>query len=425
MFHRQPTSDFYLTGTSFYSSDSESDSDIEMASTVKRNTGAAKVHKKLAKFFKDSELKPNVFAENLKCFEAMFKVKPALWAAFAAQKKAFVPTATMEDKLKCAISIGDAAVQIRKEANMGLSVITTNNVSVTLQGLSAAEVTCLNELLTLLHKKMVVGGSVAPKTGDATQMVRDFLADMEIAKTTGIILPKYLKAHKIWAIYQHASQKGIDMSAIEKTGDNDWDDLVTVIENRKMEAKPNTEGATLNMANKFAVDTFAVTINHVRETVVEGERTLDNILKLLERVAAFTKSSSISSLAWDNFIKSKKNTAFTAFFANLTDGNTLYDNPGKLTKNRLIACAGCLFPSYDPTAIFCTNDRRTATPKLIAEIYTLEKENDDISPDPATTSTSEHLLHLLLCLGDNFSYANNRNHIPSSVRNTKFTILNL
>lgn len=412
----------YLSNTSFYSSDSDTDSDDNMATTVKRNTCSSKIHKKLSVFFTTNPVGANVYADNLRCFSAMYNVDPTLWTNYKTAKAAFSATSTLEERLNSAIAIGDAAVTIRTAAGMAMTVVTTSNTSVTLSGLNAPEIASLNELLTLLHKKMVVGGSAPAKAGDPKDMVNGFIHDMMIAKDIGSLPQKYYKPHKVWAIYQCAGQKKITMPDWEKSTDLAWNKIVDDIAKLSEDAKADTTGASLNMANKFAIDTFCVVINHYLDTMPENGRSLADLTKILSKVARFTQATSVSSLAWNNFIKAQP--LHKSFLASLTDGNLLYDNPGKLTKGRLMACAGCLYMSYDETAVFGTSNKTTNVPKLIAEIYNLEKESDEISPDSGVTSTSEHMLHLLLCLGENYTYAYNRNKIPHSVRNTKFQILN-
>lgn len=186
------------------------------------------------------------------------------------------------------------------------------------------------------------GGQVIAAKGDPTAMVHDFIHDLNLAKEIGILPDKYNKPHKVWAIFQHAEQKGIPIQ-YKKNGDKNWDAIVDNIDKLKVDAKPNTEGATLNMANKFAVDTFAATINHYVVTIPEAERSANKLKALLKKIAAFTKMSSISTNSWIAF--TKKQEGFEAFLNNLTVDNSIYDNPGKLTRSRLIACAGCLFPS--------------------------------------------------------------------------------
>lgn len=173
----------------------------------------------------------------------------------------------------------------------------------------------------------------------------------------------------------------------------------------KDNAKPNDQAQTLNMANKFAVDAFAVVNNHYKIIHPQNKQNVEDSLGLLIKIAAFTNFTSVGTQSWANFVRLQ--TDHATFLANLTTANTIYDNPGKLTKARLIACAGCLYRSCDPTAIFMTTDHSHAVPRLISQIYILEKENDEISDIVGTTSNSEQALHLLLCLGERFNYGYN------------------
>lgn len=393
-----------------------------MAATIKRNTCSSNIHKKVKAFMAANPTPAGVFADNISTFEAMYKAPAAQWNAYKEAKKAFSPTATLQERTNQAVEIGNAAVEIRKVAGKANSVITENFPKVTLSGLEASEVEQLNELITLLHKKMIVGNQKAATTGNPTQVVYEFIEDVKRSKVTGMIPPKYYKAHKIWAIFMHASQKGIAIEFEEDETNEEYMAILHQIDTLKNDAKPNNEGATLNMANKFAVDAFAATISHFKEHQPEASRTLDSLNTILKKAAVFTQNTSVGGTAWAAFVKAQKN--YTNFLNGLTDGNSLYDNPAKLTKARFLACAGCMYPSADPTAIFGAADHTKAVPKLIAGIYSLEKENGEISDIVGTTSTAEHTLHLLLCLGERFNYGYNRNHIPHSVRQTTFQILN-
>lgn len=413
----------HLVGTSFYSSESDSDTDYEtMASSLKRNQCASNVHKKIKSFFTNNPIPEETFKSSVTVFDAMFALPKADWAKYTAAKNAFLPTATLADRVEQATAIGECACNIRVKAGQAMSVITTSFPTVTIQGLEAGDIEALNELITVLHKKMIVGGTVKQSTGDPAAVIQQFKEDMELAKDVGMIPPKYYKPHKIWAMFQHAQQKGIELAFAEVAGNDAYNKIVQNVNNLKEDARASTEGATLNMANKFAVDAFAVVIAHYKDNVAEKDQSLADVKEILRKVAGFTRMSSVGTTAWANFVKA--NVKHTGFLNGLTDGNMLYDNPGKLTKARLIACSGCLYVSNDIAAIFGAADHTKAVPKLISEIFILEKENGEILDTVNSTSNSEHALHLLLCLGERFNYSYNRNKIPHSVRQTKFNILN-
>lgn len=152
MYVRSLSQSEYLVGSSYYSSDSGSDTD-EMAASIKSKTCSSTIHKKLATFFKTNEVPAGTFQETMKVFDAMYRADNNLWKAYDDAAKSYVKTGTLEERLKSAEKIGDAAVEIRKSVNMALSIITSFNAKVTLKDLNANEVENLEALLTLLHKK--------------------------------------------------------------------------------------------------------------------------------------------------------------------------------------------------------------------------------------------------------------------------------
>lgn len=413
MYYRFKNPD-YICGTSFYSSDSGDDSE-DMADD---KTCASKVHRKISEFFKKNPVSDEEYTQNGLVFEAMYGVNQNLWKNYDDAQKQFKNTGTEDEKMNAVIAIGDAAVAIREAAKVGHTVIQKNFPSVTLKKMTAQEVELLAELNMLLKTKMIISGKPAEPQGDPVQMVNDFIHDLTVAKVTGVMPIKYEKNHRIWALFQCAEQNDIDLDKhLELTNDEDWNAVVKQIRARSTEAKANIAERTRTMANKYAVDVFAATINHYKRTVEESEQSLEGLKQCLRKLATFTTSTSVDRVSWDRMLPRFKEHDFVQ---GLNNGNSLYDNPGKLTKARLISCAGCLFKSYDPTAIFCTKLATTSVPKLIVEIFQLEKQYKVINVLPSTTSTSEHLLHLLFCLGDDYTYMYNRNKIPSSVRNTTF-----
>lgn len=135
-------------------------------------------------------------------------------------------------------------------------------------------------------------------------------------------------------------------------------------------------------------------------------------------VAAFLNKSSIGKTEWLSFVRA--NEWYKPFFAGIEEANFLYENPGKLSRARLFACTSSLFLTPEPLALFGVKDRLATIPKMIAKIYETEKKFNIVDKQKGTTSTSEHLCHLLLTIGGNNAYVWNRNKIPKSIRETKF-----
>lgn len=140
----------------------------------------------------------------------------------------------------------------------------------------------------------------------------------------------------------------------------------------------------------------------------------------MQKISDFLKMSSISKINWVKLVAVQ--TKFESFLGNLDEANQLYDNPGKITRPRLFACASSLYPAYEPLAVFGVANRLATVPKMIALIYKIEKEKGSLSTIAKTTRTSEHLVHLLLTLGAQYPYVYNRNGISKSVRDVHFNL---
>lgn len=183
---------------------------------------------------------------------------------------------------------------------------------------------------------------------------------------------------------------------------------------------PQQNAALAYASNKFAVDVYCATINRYKNNIKSQVQTVDDFLTLMRIIAAFLNKSSIKKTEWLHFVKANSN--YKAFFTGLEEANFLYDNPGKLTRARLFACASSLYKAPEPLALFGVNNRLALIPKMIAKIYDTEVKFNIIDKQKGNTSTSEHLCHLLMTLGGNNAYVWNRNMIPKSIRDTKFNL---
>lgn len=316
--------------------------------------------------------------------------------------------------------IGKAAIAIRNSSDVTKpTVITQHQAEVTINGLTADEITSLRELEELMKSKMTGTGKKGTAQ-EADNMLTRFMADMENAKVAGFILQKWISDHRIWKCCQHYLQKNKSELKFDKIDNNEvWNKVVDEFINKfKEDAAPSTGSSFAGASNKFAVDVYCAAIARFKAKL--PNMTVDDFFKAMEIVSAFLKMSSISKVNWASMIIA--NSKFKLFFSQLDEANQLYDNPGKITRPRLYACASSLFPAYEPLALFGVESRMAKIPKIIAAIYTIEKEKKVISEMYKSTSTSEHLIHLLLALGSTYPYVYNRNAIEGSVRNTAFNL---
>lgn len=411
---------------SYSSSDFDSDSDSDYSEESKMSnltkavdTCASKIHHAFVDFFKSHAVDGLYFETNQNIVKTVFACDAALWTEYERARAEFKNEGTLEERAKLASVIGDAAVAIRKSSTLtASSVITANLPIVKIDGLTADEINNIKTLHTLLIAKMSANGKGSAKQGDTDQMLKDFKNDLSLISKTKCLSPSWFEKFRIWKVEQIAISK---KSPIDWPTDSD-DPIVAALIKRINEAKeiapPNQDGEMANVANKFAVDSIICTINHYKTKVKSGK--VEDFLSLMESIAAFTRSIKVGKIAWLKFVSNFPVEA--AFFNDITTGNVLYDNPGKLTKQRLISCAACLFESAEPTAMFGNTNTTVKIPQMISKVYAIEVKYNVISKEPDTTSTCEHLLHLLLALGSNYSYAFNRNHIPNSVRNVKFEV---
>lgn len=250
----------------------------------------------------------------------------------------------------------------------------------------------------IYQTRMNSGVNRKANTGDADVMMNDFIHDMSILKNVRFLHPKWITNHRVWKCLKHAEQKGkiIELPKMTDVGNGEdaaWDQLINELNELKDQAPPAADAPQLAMSNKFAVDPIVCTINHYKSTIPANHQSSDDLVNVLGLVASFTTLTSVSNLAWTRFTHA--HATYESFFRDLTVGNTLYDNPGKLTKQRLFACAALVTKALEPTAMFGNAETQTAIPKVICSIYKLDVEYDEISNDAFTMHS---WCHFLLCI---------------------------
>lgn len=416
---------FYINNNFDFSSDSDSETDdIEMSAANSIHTAGSSTHKELIQFFKVNKINDNTYEENQKTIKSLFDAGEPLWKAYKDSVTAYSNDDTEEIRLQKAKNIGAAAVKLREsQDDSRLTIIRESTKEVTISGLTAAEIANLKELHELVLLKMQGSGQKG-SAEKANQMVREFKDDMELAKIDNTFPSKWIKNHGVWKCVQHELQKGRKLEyTVDDNGvlDKDkWTLVVAEFNKHKDDAIPAQGSGLANASNKFAVDVYCAAINRYKSTIKQQDQSKDNFLILMKMVSAFLNKSSIKKTEWLHFIKANSN--YKAFFNGLDEANYLYDNPGKLTRARLFACASSLYSAPEPLSLFGVENRLAIIPKMIARIYEIEKKFNIIDKQKGTTSTSEHLCHLLLTLGSNNPYVYNRNEIPSSIRDTKFNL---
>lgn len=434
----RPNSPFYSNNIfelfSSESEDSEQDLDwIEAmaASTVlNRATASSQVHKVLKSHLDENPIDDQYFADNIKTFKCLFGVKADLWTAFNNAKNNYVTEGLMSVRIEQATAIANAAVRIREEnTQTATTVIKKSNAEVPLDGLDLSELDRLDALRKLVVSKMT--GKPAPsvsQANNADQMVHCMNDDIKAIKITGFIPEKYLVNHYIWRCYEHARRKGIEIEDMSLESDhscdnNIWIKIVDRWDLERKNAKPDSVDSSdlQKSANKFSVDVLVTYINTYKTQVDSDIQSCDHALSILKRVAAYTTLTTIGKSVWTQFLDANQD------IKSICDGFNvkfkLFDNPGKLTKNRLFACAATVFKACDETSVFATGGRvrQTQVPKLIVKIYQIEERAGEIVQHTGHTSTCEHMLHILLTLGSSNNYAYNRNMIPSSAKDVMFT----
>lgn len=249
----------------------------------------------------------------------------------------------------------------------------------------------------------------------ANQMVKEFKSGMELAKIDNTFPTRWIKNHGVWKCVEHEKQHGRILNYTDNdTGILDreaWKKMVAEFNTHINDAIPQQNSALANASNKFAVDVYCATINRYKTTIATASQSWEHFLKGMRILSAFLQKSSIKKSEWLAFIRS--NEEYKKFFAGIEEANFLYDNPGKLTRARLFACASSVFKAPEPLAMFGVENRLGLIPKMICTIYMIEKKFNIIDQQKGTSSTSEHLCHLLLTLGGNNAYVWNRNHIPN------------
>lgn len=409
---------FYLKNHFYLNSESDSDEDfLIMSNTTNQSTAASKIHKELGKFFEKNPIPDETYTENINVIKALFSAEEHLWNQYREAVAQYSNDDTDEMRLQKAIAIGKAATALRNSNDdLKATVIHENQPEVTISGLSVEEVTNLKELEKLLRTKMSGQG----KKGNAEQaneMLKEFLNDMEKAKLTGSLSDKWTQHNRIWKCCQHYKQKndGLELT-YAKTNDDLWNKVVDDFNKRKLEPAPTAGNTLSGAANKFSVDVYCATISQFKHKL--PSLNIDDFLHGMRIVSAFLQCSSIKRGHWSKIVVIQEK--YRPFFGSIDEVSDLYDNPGKITRPRLFACAASLYKASEPLALFGVQNRLASIPKMIALIYRIEKEKGCISNEQRTSSTSEHLLHVLLTLGSKHQYVHNRNNIKGSVREVKF-----
>lgn len=418
-------SPFYINNNfDFTSSESDTDEEFEMSALNQIHTAGSSIHKDLIAFFDTNAVPDSKYEENTKTLKAMYNADEELWTKYKDAVSAYSNDATEAERLACAIKIGEAAIAIRsKNDDSKMTIITEGTAEVTIAGLGPEEITNLKELQTLVLAKMQGTGEKG-SAEKANQMVKEFKNDMELAKIDNTFPSRWIRNHGVWKCVQHEQQSGrqlvyteADAGAVDPAG---WKKVVEEFNKHKDDAIPQQNTTLANASNKFAVDVYCATINRYRVNMTPAAQSWAHFLRSMQLVSAFLRKSSIKKTEWLAFIRS--NEAYKPFFAGIEEANYLYDNPGKLTRARLFACASSVFKAPEPLALFGVQNRLAVIPKMIAKIYVTEKKFNIIDKQKGTTSTSEHLFHLLLTLGSTNAYVWNRNKIPKSIRETKFNL---
>lgn len=408
----------------YFQPNSDTDEEFEMSALNQIHTAGSSIHKDLIAFFDTHAIPDSKYEENTKTLKAMFGSDTASWNTYKAAVAAYSNDATEDERLACAISIGDAAVAIRLgKDDSKMTVITEGTAEVNVAGLGPEEITNLKELQTLVLTKMQGTGEKG-SAEKANQMVKEFKNDMELAKIDNTFPSRWIHNHGVWKCVQHELQAGRqlgytenDAGVVDKAG---WKKVVDEFNKHKDDAIPQQNTSLSNASNKFAVDVYCATINRYKTTILQAKQNWEHFLRAMQLVSAFLRKSSIKKTEWLAFIRS--NEEYKPFFAGIEEANYLYDNPGKLTRARLFACASSVYKAPEPLALFGVENRLAIIPKMIAKIYVTEKKFNIIDKQKGTTSTSEHLFHLLLTLGSANAYVWNRNRIPKSIRETKFNL---
>lgn len=423
MFNQLDIKSPFYTHNSFDFESESSDSDFEEMSVINQiHTAGSNIHKGLVEFFQQNPIPAGTYTDNQTVLKALYEADENLWKAYGDAVTAYSNEKTTDQRLADANVISAAAIAIRSaNANTKLTIISTGQAAVTLTGLTAAEIASLNALHQVVVTKMT-GSAGTGNAEKAAKMVEDFKSDMEKAKIDNCFPERWANRHGVWKCVQHELQKGraLDYDENDPTARDKeaWKNVVKRFKECKMDAIIQPNETLANASNKFAVDVYCAAINRYRMTTQEDKRSFDDFKTILEIVAAWLGKTSIKKSEWQNLVRVNKK--YKQFLDRLDEANTLYDNPGKLTRARLFACASSVFAAPEPLAMFGVSSRLEKIPKMIVKIYDIEVTAGLIDVRRGTTSTSEHLLHLLLTLSSANAYVWNRNSIPTSIRQTTF-----
>lgn len=393
-------------------------SDEELTEEMADKQAASKIHRAVKRFSTANPPNQAVITANVVAFSNVFASAPALWVAYATASKGWDSSATFENQITQATAIANAATALRAAAPG--TIKTTANVSVNVASASAPSVVLLAELHRLVISKMT-GNSNAPSAG-AAEMFEDFKSDLTGSLVSGMIPESWYKNQKIWKMCKYAEDNQQLLPEITEDKPERclasaaaWAAFYTKF-NRVKQMAPTANAARVGGSNKFAVDSWVCTIAHFKK--IQEAVTVEKVLTILTQVSNFTNMSRIGILEWNAFCQTLGGDS--QFVTSVATGEGLYDNPAKMTRARLFACAATVSQSSDPTSIFALPNVSEIAMNLLAEIYKIEKDGGIIKPTRNTTSTSEHLMHLLLTLGNGNGYWMNRNNIPTSARAVNF-----
>lgn len=414
----------------------EEESDEESTAIMEVNQikkASSDIHRLLRSFQIAHPSPSPVLAANLGLFGQLMGAGATaeMWGDLAAARDAFDITLEFADKIPLAQAVSDAYIALRNGAGLQDTIIANNMVNVSLSGVTAANSLLLVELEDLVKRKMS-GRMNAPAQNVAAsaQMVNDLVADLNLAMETGDLPGNYFRNNRLWKIHQAAARlnPAVLIQALPGVkppdcprSDAQW---TTFVQRYNTEVARAPEGGVVGAgqfagaSNKFAVDVWCCFIMHCK--TINNNVTLETMLQILRDIANYTRQSRIGGLEWNRMVT--RMGVNSAYIAGLNARFTLWDNPAKLTKNRLMACAATLFHSADSTFIFSVPQMSTLSSGLIASIYKIEKDAGLVIESKAETSTSEHLMHLLLVMGTDNGFWMNRNQIPGSARQVTFTI---
>nr|QPZ88456.1 putative nucleoprotein [Soybean thrips negative-stranded RNA virus 2] len=404
---------------------SDSESDESDMGDSENSALSSRIHKLCLEYCEDNTLPDSYYERNLRDFTALFNNRAALWNAYRQEADNYVPTAPLPARIQQAIAIARAAVELR--GVIPETILTTMASSVTVNEINPQDSADLLELCNFVKAKMTKTGQQGTEVaGNSEKMFKEYQREIRQAAVTGVISDTWFTKNRIWKMKQFAEMSGKEFPQLASRAPegmtvNNWNQLKKKIKDAEGSAPPNHEerSEATQYANKFAVDSWCCVVNLFKKA--RPECTANEATTLLRKVAYFTLSERIGSKKWIQFLENLPAPEST-MLRNLDALTSIFDNPAKCNKSRLFSCAATLYPGVDPTRVFA-KAVGTVELSLMASIYRLEKDAGAILPDPARTSTSEHLMHLLLVLGQAHDYSKNRNALNKSAITVEFVVV--